>query len=179
MRFQNPFFILIFTLSFLFSGCTGGEIKKPSNKKRLGNTTSGIETAKTNNPLNTEKPAPRKEINKATRLKPVVSAYCAAIIKGDDVALKNILSKNSWKTLSADAREEGQKSVAGYLNESEPIGNKCSVINEQISGSIAVAVVTTQTYPNGVQLKFVKETGEWKMTTESTDFDTVKKGSEN
>ena len=180
MRFQNSALGFILVLSFSMIGCFGEDPKPSSNKETNTPKTNENAANKANknakNPLSPEKTPPR-ETKVAVTLKPVVDAYCAAINKGDDASLQKIYSTASWKFLSADARSEGKKSVAKYLSESEPIGNKCQVVNERISGKLAEATVITQTYPNGVPLKFVNEGGEWKMTNQSSDFDAVRKSS--
>ncbi len=177
MRFQNLLYIFIFTLSIFLLGCPGEEPKTPEANENVSNSnTTAEQSDNSNNPLKTDAQAPRTEEKVAETLKPVVDAYCAAINKGDDAALKNIYSQASWNALSADARFEG-KTVSKYLGESEPIGNQCKVINERISGEVAEAIVITQTYPKGVPLKFVKENGSWKMTNQSSDFDAVRKNS--
>ncbi len=162
-------------------GCWSEET--PTNKNMESNSSANNESAPANtninttDPLATESNSAPKEMKEAVTLKPVVDAYCDAINKGNDAALKNIYSQTSWKALSADARAEGQNSVAKYLADSEPIGNKCQVVNERVAGNVAEAVVITQTYPNGVPLKFVNEGGSWKMTNQSSDFDAVQKNS--
>ncbi len=182
MRFQNSGFIFIFALALCLTGCFSDEATKNSKKETNSSNqnTNGSNTANgnTKNPLETTvaNTAP-KELKEAVTLKPVVDAYCAAINSGDDTALKNIYSQASWNALSADARSEGQRSVAKYLGDSEPTGSKCQVVNERMSDNVAEAIVITQTYPKGVPLKFVKEGGKWKMTNQSSDFDAVRKSS--
>ncbi len=181
MRFQNSAFIFVLIFSLFLMGCWSDET--PSNKNTESNSSTTNESAAANSninttdPLATESNSAPKEMKEAITLKPVIDAYCAAINKGDNTALKNIYSLASWKALSADARAEGQNSVAKYLADSEPIGNKCQVVNERVAGNVAEALVITQTYPNGVPLKFVNEGGGWKMTNQSSDFDAVRKNS--
>lgn len=180
MRFQNLFVILLFVLSTLLVGCPSGEKRMNDSNQVSTNSKSNSANkskSKTKPPLEVETPTPRKEINKAEKVAPVVAAYCAAIRRKDDDALEKVYTKAVWKTLKADAREEGKSSVAAYLSESEPVGNKCDVINEKIGRNVGYADVTTETYPNGIRLKFVKENGAWKLTNQSADFEEVRKSS--
>jgi len=181
MRFHFLLYFFILTLSIFLLGCSGETPSPGSKDKGSANTnrnTARGQNRNTKNPLETAKtPRPNKEIKEAETLKPIVNAYCAAINNGDDQALRKIFTQAAWKSLAADARSEGKNSVAKYLVESEPIGNECRVINERIVGNTAEAVVITESYPNGVPLKFVKEGGGWKWTNQSSDFDAVRKKS--
>ncbi len=177
MRFHNLFFTLIFAVSILLVGCPSSE--KPKSTGNKNSSPSNKQTAKSpssnsNNPLKVKKTPTPEALNTADTIKPVVKTYCDAMRKKDDSALRKIYSRASLAQLQKDMREEGTKSLAEYLS-SEPVGNKCDVRNEKIAGNTAVASVTTETYPNGVQLKFVKENGKWKMTTQSVDLDSVRK----
>ncbi len=179
MRIKNFAFIL--TFSIVLAGCFGEEPKK--EPKPEGNPTPAARPserpADDNNPIKVETPTPRTKETKAETLEPVVKAYCTAINDGDDVALQKVYSRASWKALSTAASKEGVKSVAKYMGSTEPVGKACRVVNERIQGKLAEALVITDTYPNGVPLKFVKEGGSWKMTNQSSDFDAVRKGAKN
>lgn len=177
MRFQNLVFILI--ISITLTGCFSSETdtnsnankseitnSDASNRNRINSTNESAQKA----PLGTETTPTPQKLNEAETLTPIVSAFCNAINSKNDAALQKVYSKEAWRTMQNYARQEGFSSVAAFMNDGEPVGNKCSVINEQISGSTAVARVTTETYPKGVELKFVKEGSEWKMTTQSTEF---------
>ncbi len=165
------------TLSLITTGCSDDAVSDSESGQNQNTKADSNTEVNTKDPLGTVKtPEPKQEIEAAETLKPVVNAYCTAIINGDDTALRNVFSRAAWKSLSADARSEGKNSVAKYLAASEPIGDTCNVINERIVGNTAEATVITQTYPNGVPLKFIKENGSWKWTTQSSDFEAVKKG---
>lgn len=178
MRFQN--LVFIFILSVVFTGCFGGETetKDISNENNMAvtnmaennNSANITQKPEQNIPPGTKSTPEIKQLNPAETLTPLVDAFCNAVNSKNDAALQKVYSKEAWRTMQNYAKEEGSSSVAAFLNDSEPVGNKCSVINEQISGNTAVARITTATYPKGVELRFVKEGGEWKMTTQSTEF---------
>ncbi len=176
MRFQSLLFIFTISASMLLFGCFGEEeTKKPEvNKKPKVSKSNDSTKSNSNTPTGTVKTPTPKTVNKAETVKPIVDAYCAAMQKKDEAALRKIYSRASLRQLQADMREDGVRSLAEYLS-NEPVGPQCMVRNEQVAGNAAIALVTTQTYPNGIQWKFVKENGEWKMTNQSSDFDAVRK----
>jgi hypothetical protein len=55
----------------------------------------------------------------------------------------------------------------------------CEIRNEKIEGDTAVAEIKTEGMPNGIKVKFVKENGKWKLTTEIPDFENMKKSAAN
>lgn len=119
-------------------------------------------------------PTPEEKVEAVT-LKPVVAAYCEAMRKKDEAGLRKVYSAATIRGFEADMKAEGISSIAAYLS-TEPVGNRCEVVNERIQGNVGEALVSTETYPNGIMIKFVKEGGEWKMTNQSSDFDAVRKG---
>lgn len=176
MRFQSLIFIFAVTASILISGCFGETKTKKEETNKEANLNKPIAPKKKADdpPKGTVKTPTPKTVNKAETVKPIVDAYCSAMQKKDEATLRKIYSSASLKQMAADMREDGVRSLAEYLS-NEPVGNQCLVRNEQVSGNAAIALVTTQTYPNGIQWKFVKENGEWKMTNQSSDFDAVRK----
>ena len=172
MRFIN--FATIFVFSIFFLGCN--EI---STNTANSNSTN-LNAAKTNaaNPLAANRAPEEATVNKAETIKPVVNAFCEAVRRKDDAALRKIYSQAALKSLEADMREEKQTSLAEYLS-SEPVGDNCEVRNEKIQSERAIAEVRTETYPNGVKMYFVKENGEWKMTNESPEIQSVKQSASN
>lgn len=172
MRFIN--FATFFVFLFFFLGCG-------DTSTNTANTNStNVNTAKTNaaNSLATNRAPEEATLNKAETIKPVVDAFCGAVRKKDDAALRKIYAQAALKSLEADMREEKQTSLAEYLS-SEPVGDKCEVRNEKIEGERAIAEVRTETYPNGVKMYFVKENGGWKMTNESPEIQSVKQSASN
>ena len=163
--------IILSTLILLtFSGCTTetpentvNTVNKPAN----ANTTVSVENT---SPLNTTGTPKPETVNEADTLSPIAQAFCEAVRKKDEAALKNVYSAATYQRLLADAKDAGKKTVAELLTEIEDVGTKpCATRNEQINGDKAVAEMTTETYPNGIRINFVKENGEWKMTNESPD----------
>ncbi len=70
--------------------------------------------------------------------------------------------------------------MVNYITETEPLPDKpFETRNEQIQGDSAVAEMRGGSYPNGIKIKFVRENGEWKMTNESPEFQSVKQSATN
>ncbi|HUF02864.1 MAG TPA: hypothetical protein VMM38_01680 [Aridibacter sp.] len=174
----KTFLIIISAALFLnFSGC--GSQKEPSNGSSPEN---GSNAASPSNAVNEDPlggiektPAPAEKVEAVT-LKPVVAAYCDAMRKKDEAGLRKVYSAATIRSFEESMREERFASLAEYLS-TEPVGAKCEVVNERIQGNVGEATVITETYPNGIAIKFVKEAGEWKMTNQSSDFEEVRKGS--
>ena len=168
--------ILAFFLASVLAaaGCSGGE--ETTEKGTNTSPSPSASTAPSVDPLGnvTRTPEP-KETVEAVTLKPVVDAFCDAMRKKDEAGLRRVYSKATLRSFEQDMRADGIATLHEFLS-SEPVGAKCGVVNERILGNVGEALVTTETYPNGVMLKFVKEDGEWKMTNQSSDFDSVTKG---
>jgi uncharacterized protein YceK len=180
MRFQILLFTNILLFTILFSGC--GTAETPTNATNAANTnTANVNAVKnTNNPLATNKTPEETTTNKADTIAPVVTAFYEALKKKDDAALRKVYSQATLKSLEADMKEEGEKSLAKFITDLEPAPDKpFEVRNEQIQGDTAIAEIKGGAYPNGIKIKFVKENGEWKMTNESPAFDDVKKAANN
>ncbi len=168
--------VLMLAIVFSFGGC--GDDPEEVKNDNSSNQTSQIENSNSESnsgdhiALSTPE-APKVE-NQAEVLTPIVTAYCKAVNSGDNATLNKILSAATWQTYTRNAAEDGMPTVAAWLKDSEPVGNVCQVINEQLQGNVGQAIVITQTYPKGVPLKFVKENNTWRMTKESSDFDRVR-----
>jgi hypothetical protein len=117
-------------------------------------------------------PTPAQKVEAVT-LKPVVDAFCNAMRKRDEAGLRKVYSQATLRSFEADMRADGIDSLSELLS-TEPVGDKCEVVNERIQGNLGEALVITKTYPNGVMIKFVKENNDWKMTNQSSDFDAVR-----
>ncbi len=172
---RNLIILLIFIL-LTFAGCTSTEVDNTANLVNTTNKPLNVNaTASTDNssPLNTIRTPTPETVNPAETLSPVAGAYCEAIRKKDEAALKKVYSAATYQRLLADAKAGGKTTVAEYMSETEDVGAQpCATSNEQINGNSAIALVKTETYPNGIRIKFVKENGEWKMTDESPDVPT-------
>ncbi|QQS41206.1 MAG: hypothetical protein IPM63_17885 [Acidobacteriota bacterium] len=177
MLAKTFFFIISAALFLNFSGC--GSEESPSDRNTADNVSNAASpsNALDDDPLGgiEKTPTPAEKVEAVT-LKPVVAAYCDAMRKKDEAGLRKVYSAATIRSFEASMREEGVSSLAEYLS-TEPVGAKCEVVNERIQGNLGEALVTTETYPNGIMIKFVKEGGEWKMTNQSSDFDAVRKDS--
>ena len=154
----RSFFIFALVFVSLFSfGCGG---------------TANTDTANVNTAANT---APKDEnANSAPILTPVFKAYCDAWVKKDEAALRNVYSAATIKDFEAGMKEEKTKSLLKFLEDDAVTGTICEVRNEVITGDKAVAEIRLDKFPNGIKIRFVKENGEWKLTTESPSLDAVK-----
>lgn len=175
------FFILPIFLIFLIftSGCGNNETVTTSP---VNTNSSSANISKTNadNPLNTTKAPEAATTNNAPTLAPVVQSYYEALRKKDDAALRKVYSQATLKTLEADMKEENKKSLSEFITELEPVPDKpFEVRNEEIQGDAAIAEIRGGSYPNGIKIKFVRESGEWKMTNESPEVQSVKQSATN
>ncbi len=176
MRFQTLIFTAI--LLIFLNGCRSAET--PVNTTDTANTNANAATADTNNPLATNAAPEEATTNNAPTLSPVVEAYYEALKNKDDAALRKVFSQDTLKSLEADMKEENQKSLVKFITELEPVPDKpFEARNEKIEGDTAVAEMRGGSYPNGIDLKFIKENGEWKMTNESPEFQSVKQSAAN
>lgn len=163
------FSTLLMSIAIL-SGCGGGEPPKTN-----ANQPANAPKANQNSALTTEKTPIPATTNDAPTLSPVFKAYCDAMTKKNEAALRKIYSAETLKNLEADMKEEGSKNLIEYLSAEQVSNDLCEIRNERIDGDVGVAEVKTKGMPNGAKLKFVKENGEWKLTTEVPDFEEVKK----
>lgn len=172
MRFQILIFCTVLIFSILLTGCPSG----PATTNTNSNTNQTIvnDPNKTNSALNTSKTPTEATTNDAPTVAPVFKAYCDAMTKKDEAALRKVYSASTLKSLEDDMKAENEKSLVKYL-EVDRVSNKlCEVRNEKVEGDVAIAEVKTEGAPNGFKVKFVKENGEWKLTTEFPDFKAVK-----
>ena len=175
---RNLIILSIFIL-LTFAGCTSTTTTENTNNavNAVSNSTN-VNTNTTvsgdnSSPLNTTATPKAETANQADTLSPVVRGYCDAVRKKDNDGLKKVLSAATFKSLESDAKDDGKSSVAEFLAGIEDVGTQpCAARNEQVSGNTAVAEMTSESYPNGIKIKFVKENGDWKMTNESPDVPT-------
>jgi hypothetical protein len=178
MRFQTLFFCTILTFTAFLTGCPSGAPTTNTNATN-GQTNTVANAPKTNSAMETTKATPEATSNEAPTLKPVFKAYCEAMTKKDEAALRKVYYAATLTALEADMKAENEKSLIKYL-EIEQVSNElCEVRNEKIEGDTGVAEVKTKGMPTGARIKFVKENGEWKLTNEIPDFEAVKKAAEN
>ena len=171
------FFILLFLTVFLI-GCSTSENSNTAINTKPSAANSV--TSNADNPLNTTKAPEAATTNSAPTLSPVVQAYYAALKTKDDAALKKIYSQETLKSLEADMKADKKTSLSAFITEVEPVPDQpFEVRNEQIQGDTAVAEMRGGSYPNGIKIKFVRENGEWKMTNESPEIQSVKQSAAN
>lgn len=178
MRFNLLFVGLLLILTVILTGCPSAPT--PSNAPaNAPGTNTAVNAPTNNNSTISTSPAktPEATTNAAPTLKPVFTAYCDAMTKKDDAALRKVFSAATIKKMEVDMKEEKAKSLADYLA-ADGVSNKlCEVTNEKIDGDVGVALVKTEGAPNGFKIKFIKENGEWKLTTDIPDFEEVKQAS--
>lgn len=158
------------------TNCSSDVPKNPTNQ-----TNENTDTTKknTNNNLATSVKTPEPTVNDAPTVGPVFKAYCDAMTKKDEAALKKVYSQDTLKYFAERMKEEKVKTLVAYL-ENEQVSNKlCEVRNEKIEGNTATAEVRTEGAPNGFKVLFVKENNEWKLTNKVPDFERVKETSSN
>jgi hypothetical protein len=166
---------IVFTVFFgaiLLFGC--GNSPNTATNGSAANTGNG----NSNNPLETKTPTPEQTVNGAPTLSPMFKAYCAAMDKKDETAIKRLYSADTLKNFEEQMKEEGIKSLTKFL-ENDKLGAKCEIRNEQITGDTAVAEIRGDSYPNGIKALFAKENGEWKLTNKSPALDNMKPSAAN
>src|SRR5438105_6342575 len=144
-------------------GCGGGN----SSENTARNNSANTNTTKSNtaNPLEVATPTPEQTTNNAPTLTPVFKAFCDAWVKNDEAALRKVYSSDTIKSFEAEMKAEKAKSLIKYLEDLDRVsGSPCEVTNEKITGDTAVAKIRSNRYPNGIDVIFVKENGEWKLT---------------
>jgi len=125
---------------------------------------STANTANSNKPVGANTKPVETVINNAPTLTPVYKAYCAAVVKRDEAAIKKFYTADTLKKYEEDMKAEKIKTMAEYL-EMDKISNElCEVSNEEITGDTAVAKIRTNGYPTGLAVLWMKENGEWKMS---------------
>ena len=171
------FYILLFFTIFLI-GCSNTETSvNITNTKQINANTA---TANADNPLNTTRMPEAATTNNAPTLAPVVQNYYAALQKKDDAALRKVYSQETLKSLEADMKSENKTSLVEFITELEPVPDKpFETRNEQIQGDTAIAEMRGGSYLNGIKIKFVRENGEWKLTNESPEIQSVRQSTTN
>jgi hypothetical protein len=180
MRYQNLLFITTLIFAAIFAGCVGSDA--PAVNSNINKTANANANAagNANNPLATTKAPEEQTTNQGATLTPVVKAYCDAMTRKDEAAIRKVYSQATLKSLEADMKADKKASLIEFLSEIDKVSNAlCEVRNEKIEGDTAVAEVRTESYPNGIKIKFVREGGDWKMTNESPNFEEVKKSAAN
>jgi len=163
--FISLIFFLLLT-SILLTGCGSGPAANVNANANSANTNSS-------NPLETKTPAPNQTVNNAPTITPVIKAYCDAWAKNDEAALRKVYSQDTLKSFEADMKDEKVKSLLKFLEDDRVAETPCEVRNEKITGNTAIAEFRADRYPNGIQLVFVNENGEWKLTNKYPNFENM------
>lgn len=176
MRFQTLLLTTILSFSVIFAASCSGEVgngtTNTTNVTVNANTAQSPAANNAGNPLATNKAPEAATVNQAETVTPVVKAYCDAMTKKDEAAIRKVYSQSTIKSLEEDMKADGKKSLIEYLTAIDQTTNKlCEARNEKVEGETAVAEIRTASAPNGVKIKFIRENGEWKMTNEYPDFD--------
>jgi len=125
---------------------------------------TAVNTANANKPVEANTKPAETTINNAPTLTPVYKAYCAAVVKRDEAAIKKFYTADTLKNIEEEMKADKIKTIAEFL-EMDKISNQlCEVSNEEINGDTAVAKIRTTGYPNGIPILWMKENGEWKMS---------------
>jgi len=171
MDFRN---VIVLLFSMLFIAC--GDAATNLNTSNA-NTNGAISNA--NNPLAVRTPTPEETTNNAPTLTPVYKAYCEAMVKRDEAALRRIYSKDTIEYFEKEMKADGEKSLMKYIEDENVTLDLCEARNETITGNEAIAEIRTKGYPNGIKVVFVKEGNEWKLTNRSPEIDSVEKDAPN
>ena len=166
MKLRN---ILTISISVLLCACGGAtETPKNSGNAAIANVNANIQKSNTNNPLAVTTPNPEQLVNNAPTLTPVYKAYCAAMVKKDETAIRKFYTADTLKSFDEQMKAENIKTLSEFLENDQLTTEVCEVSNERIKGDKAVGKVKTKGYPNGYDVLFVNENGGWKMSTMDT-----------
>jgi hypothetical protein len=161
--------ILVLFTVFIYAAC-GGSSEPAANNSAVSNKPANANSSIPNTnsddtgPLATQKSTPEPTVNNAPTLTPVYKAYCAALEKQDEAALRKVYSADTIRDFEKKMKAMGINSLVKYLEDDKASTAFCEVRNEKITGETATAEVRTTGYPNGLVAVFVKENGEWKLT---------------
>lgn len=156
---------VIFT-AFFIAACGETPTENTNTNAQATNTADEPKT----DPLAATTPTPEATTNNAPTLTPVYRAYCEAMEKKDEAAIRKIYSADTIKFLEKEAKADDM-SLMEYLSAEEASTKLCEVRNEEITGDTAVAEIRSASMPNGIRVIFVKEGGEWKLTNRSPDLE--------
>ncbi len=162
MRFTKIGSGLMLAAALMAAACGGGETSTnvANNDKANRHAAPSVDEPAAS--------VPAAAANDAPTLKPIIKAYCEARIKKDEAALRKLYSAETLKDYEAGMKESGEKTLSEYLSMEEITAEICDAKNERIEGNRAVvtAMFKWAPPPNGVDVVFVKENGQWKLTNE-------------
>ena len=167
MTFKITLITSVIFVSAFLTACGSGE---PTNMANAN--AANANTAKTNtnaDPLAVSTPTPEAVTNNAPTLTPVYKAYCAAMVKKDEAAVRKLYSSDTIQYFESEMKADGIKSLTEYLSTDQVSNELCEVSNERITGDRAIGKIKSKGYPNGIDVVFVKEGGEWKLTVDDVN----------
>lgn len=162
----------IFILSVFIVACGSAPV---ANNTPAPVISASIPKTNVTSPVAVTTPTPASTTNAAPTLTPVYKAFCNAMAKKDEAGIRKVYSAETLKDFDEQMKADKIKTLVKFLEDDDPAGN-CSVKNEVITGDKAIGEIVSKDYPNGFKVVFVKENGEWKMTTQSPTFDAIKPG---
>ncbi len=165
MNLRYIAFTLIAAGAISLFGCGGNE--GPANNGNTGTANANsANTPKSNsaNAVAVTTPTPDQVTNNAPTLTPVYKAYCAAVVKKDEPAIRKFYTADTLADFEKTMKEENIRSLSDFVKDDKITNEVCEVANERIKGEKAVGKVKTLAYPNGYDVLFVKENGDWKMS---------------
>ncbi|HMO80409.1 MAG TPA: nuclear transport factor 2 family protein [Pyrinomonadaceae bacterium] len=165
MRIGRNWFALIFLAALFASAC--GEATTETGSGSADNVNAA--TPEAAGPLAATTPTPAPTANDAPTLSPVFRAYCEAMEKKDEAAIRKVYSSDTIKFFEEEAKADNI-TMMEYLSAEQVSTKLCEARNEEITGDTAVAEVRSTSMPNGLRVIFVKEGGEWKLTNRSPDI---------
>ena len=165
MNLRNCVFISLAAASLALSGCGGSDGPANAGNGSASNANTG-NAAKTNssNAVAVTTPTPDQVTNNAPTLMPVYKAYCAAVVKKDEAAIRKFYTADTLADFEATMKDENIRTLSDFVKDDKISNEVCEVSNERIKGDKAVGKIKTMAYPNGFDVLFVKEGGEWKMS---------------
>lgn len=167
--------IIVSTFAFVLGAVAcGSGTDVPTNPSNANTTRSNTANAPENSAVAVTTPTPAQTANNAPTLTQVFKAYCEAMEKKNEAGIRKVYSKDTLDAFAEDMKAEGSKTLVEYLSTDQVTTALCEIRNEVITGDTAVAEVKTAGMPNGAQVVFVKEGGEWKLTNRSPSLDAVK-----
>src|SRR6476469_1536200 len=117
---REIFFCTLTALAALSFACGGPATSNNSSSVTNGNATN----ANTDNPLAVKTPTPEAVTNNAPTLTPVIKAYCDAMNKKDEAALRKIYSSDTLKNFETQMKQQNVKTLMAFL-EDDRVGNTC------------------------------------------------------
>jgi hypothetical protein len=160
MRKQLLISTALIAVSSFIVGCGGNGTNTTVNITNA----NGTNTA---DPLATKKIEDSTAVNDAPTLTPVYKAYCAAMEKKDEAAIRKLYSADTIRSFNEQMKDQKIKTLLEFLKDDMVSEKLCEVRNEEIKGDEATAEIKAEPYPNGIRVVFVKERGEWKLTNRS------------